>query len=58
MEDSDFSYEDMGASDTFIEDFISKKLGSEQKEGYDCYKIEMLKKRSWIRLFPFNSMGY
>jgi len=35
MEDSDFSYEDTGASDTFIEDFSSKKLGSEQKEGYE-----------------------
>jgi hypothetical protein len=44
MEGSDFSYEDTGASDAFIEDFSSKNLGSEKKEGYDCYKIEMLKK--------------
>ena len=44
MEGSDFSYEDTGASDAFIEDFNSKKLGSESKEGHDCYKIEMLKK--------------
>ena len=44
MEGSDFSYEDTGASDAFIEDFNSKKLGSEIKEGHDCYKIEMLKK--------------
>jgi len=44
MEGSDFFYEDTGASDAFIEDFNSKKLGSEKKEGYDCYKIEMLKK--------------
>jgi len=44
MEGSDFSYEDTGASDAFIKDFISKKLGSEIKEGHDCYKIEMLKK--------------
>jgi len=44
MEGSDFSYEDTGASDAFIEDFSSKKLGSEKKEGYDCYKVEMLKK--------------
>jgi len=44
MEGSDFSYEDTGASDSFIEDFSSKKLGTEKKEGYDCYKIEMLKK--------------
>jgi len=46
MEGSDFSYEDTGASDAFIEDFSSKKLGSEIKEGHDCYKIEMLKKES------------
>jgi len=44
MEGSDFSYEDTGASDAFIEDFSSKNLGSEKKEGYDCYKVEMLKK--------------
>jgi len=44
MEGSDFSYEDTGASDAFIEDFSIKKLGSEIKEGYDCYKIEMLKR--------------
>ncbi|HER24949.1 MAG TPA: outer membrane lipoprotein-sorting protein [Candidatus Atribacteria bacterium] len=44
MEGSDFSYEDTGASDAFIENFSSKKLGSEIKEGRDCYKIEMLKK--------------
>jgi len=37
MEGSDFSYEDTGASDAFIEDFSSKKFGSEKKEGYDCY---------------------
>ena len=39
MEGSDFSYEDTGASDSFIEDFTSKILGTEMKEGYDCYKI-------------------
>ena len=44
MEGSDFSYEDTGASDSFIEDFTSKILGTEMKEGYDCYKIEMQKK--------------
>jgi outer membrane lipoprotein-sorting protein len=45
MEGSDFSYEDTGASDAFIEDFSRKNLGSEKKEGYNCYKIEMLKKK-------------
>ena len=46
MEGSDFSYEDTGASDSFIEDFTSKILGTEMKEGYDCYKIEMQKKEN------------
>jgi len=46
MEGSDFSYEDMGSSNTFIKDFNSKKLGSEKKEGYDCYKIELTRKKS------------
>ncbi|MBC8230198.1 outer membrane lipoprotein-sorting protein [bacterium] len=45
MEGSDFSYEDMGTGDTFIKDFDSKKLGSEKKEGHDCYKIEMTRKK-------------
>ncbi len=45
MEGSDFSYEDMGTGDTFIKDFDSKKLGSEKKEGYDCYKIETTRKK-------------
>ena len=44
MEGSDFSYEDTGASDAFILDFTSIKLDSEKKEGYDCYKIEMIRK--------------
>jgi len=44
MEGSDFSYEDMGSGNAFIEDFIAKKLGDEKKEGFDCYKIEMTRK--------------
>ncbi|MFQ6039297.1 MAG: outer membrane lipoprotein-sorting protein [Candidatus Poribacteria bacterium] len=45
MEGSDFSYEDMGSGDIFIKDFNSKKLGLEKKEGRDCYKIEMTRKK-------------
>jgi len=45
MEGSDFSYEDMGAGDAFIKDFNSKKIGSEKKEGHNCYKIEMAGKK-------------
>ena len=41
MQGSDFSYEDMGSGDAFIEDFISKRLEDEQKEEQDCYKLEL-----------------
>jgi len=45
FEGSDFSYEDMGTGDSFVKDFNSKMQGSEKKEGYDSYKIEMLRKK-------------
>lgn len=41
MQGSDFSYEDMGSGDAFINDFTSKRLEDEQKEGQDCYKVEL-----------------
>ena len=44
MQGSDFSYEDMGSGDAFIEDFISKRLEDEQKEEQDCYKLELTRK--------------
>lgn len=44
MQGSDFSYEDMGSGDTFIDDFISKRLEDEEKEGQDCYTLELLRK--------------
>ncbi len=44
MQGSDFSYEDMGSGDAFIEDFTSKKLDDEQKEKQDCYKLELTRK--------------
>jgi outer membrane lipoprotein-sorting protein len=44
MQGSDFSYEDMGSGDSFITDFISKRLDDEQKEGQDCYKLELTRK--------------
>ena len=39
MQGSDFSYEDMGSGDTFIEDFTAKRLEDETMEGYDCFKV-------------------
>jgi len=44
MEGSDFSYEDMGSGDAFIEDFSAKRLEDEKMEGYDCYKLELTRK--------------
>jgi outer membrane lipoprotein-sorting protein len=44
MQGSDFSYEDMGSGDAFIEDYVSKRLEDEEAEGYDCYKLELTRK--------------
>jgi outer membrane lipoprotein-sorting protein len=44
MQGSDFSYEDMGSGDAFIEDYVSKRLEDEESEGYDCYKLELARK--------------
>ncbi|MCD4770053.1 MAG: outer membrane lipoprotein-sorting protein [Bacteroidales bacterium] len=44
MEGSDFSYEDMGSGDSFIVDYIPKKLKDEKMEGESCYKIELIRK--------------
>jgi outer membrane lipoprotein-sorting protein len=51
MQGSDFSYEDMGSGDAFIEDFISERLDDEKMEGYDCYKLELTRK-------PDSDMSY
>jgi len=44
MQGSDFSYEDMGSGDTFLTDFVAKRLGDEKKEGKDCYQVELTRK--------------
>ena len=44
MQGSDFSYEDMGSGDAFINDFIPKRLEDEKMEDYDCYKLELTRK--------------
>ena len=41
MQGSDFSYEDMGSGDSFINDFSPKRLEDEKMEGKDCYKLEL-----------------
>ncbi len=45
MQGSDFSYEDMGSGDAFIKDYVSKRLEDEENEGYDCFKLELTRKR-------------
>jgi outer membrane lipoprotein-sorting protein len=51
LEGSDFSYEDLGASDAFIKEYDSERLADEKKQGYDCYKLELIRK-------PKSSAGY
>ena len=51
MEGSDFSYEDMGSGDTWIDEFESFRLEDQEVEDIDCYKIELLKK-------PESQSGY
>ncbi|KPL16012.1 hypothetical protein AMJ74_00155 [candidate division WOR_3 bacterium SM1_77] len=51
VEGSDFSYEDMGGSNTFIEEYTSVRLEDEKKEGYNCYKLELNRK-------PESDAGY
>jgi len=44
MQGSDFSYEDMGSGDAFIEDFTTTRLEDEKAEGSDCYKLALVRK--------------
>lgn len=44
MQGSDFSYEDLGGGDVFIEDFEAQRFKDEKKEGYDCYTVELDRK--------------
>jgi len=44
MQGSDFSYEDMGSGETFINDFEAERLEDEQKQGFDCYKVKLTRK--------------
>ena len=44
VQGSDFSYEDLGSSDEFIDDYNSNLIGEEEKDGKLCYKLELAKK--------------
>ena len=43
MQGSDFSYEDMGSGDAFVKEFSATLLGQEKMEGYDCYKLQLVR---------------
>lgn len=51
LEGSDFSYEDLGASDEFIEEYSAVLLNDERKEKKLCFKMELIRK-------PRGSAGY
>ncbi len=51
LEGSDFSYEDMGASNTFIEEYESVRRQDEKKEERLCYTLELTRK-------PDSDAGY
>lgn len=57
MEGSYFSYEDMGAGNSFIEDFTTTRLDDEKVEGQSCYQVEMMRKAdadiSYSRIIMF-----
>ena len=44
MQGSDFSYEDMGGGDAFINDFSAKRLEDEKMEGHECFKLILTRK--------------
>lgn len=51
LEGSDFSYEDMGASDEFIEEYDAVRQKDEKKQDRQCYKLELTRK-------PESDVGY
>jgi len=46
VQGSDFSYEDMGSSNEFIDDYNSVLIGEEEKEEKLCYKLELTRKEN------------
>ena len=63
FEGSDFSNEDLGSGDSFTKDFAARLIGEENKENFDCYKIELTRKQDadisysklvmWVRKSDF-----
>ncbi len=44
MQGSDFSYEDLGSGDAFIEKFTARRLEDEKKEGFQCFCLELTRR--------------
>jgi len=45
MQGSDFTYEDMGSGDTFINNFTAKRSDEKKFEDKDCFVLELTKKK-------------
>jgi outer membrane lipoprotein-sorting protein len=45
LEGSDFSYEDLGGSDAFVDDYEAVLVGEEKKQRKVCYKMELTRKK-------------
>jgi hypothetical protein len=41
MEGSDFAYEDMGSGDSFLTDFVHRRLEDRQVNEDDCFQVEL-----------------
>ena len=44
MQGSDFSYEDMGSGDAFVEEYSAERLEDESMEDRDCFKLGLKRK--------------
>ena len=63
MEGSDFTYEDMGSGDTFVDEFDPVFLGRDKQCDTECYHLELVRRESsrssyhhlqiWARLSDF-----
>ncbi len=45
MDGSDFTYEDMGSGDAFINNFTAKRLKDDKMQDFDCYRVELTRKQ-------------
>ncbi|MFH1853593.1 MAG: outer membrane lipoprotein-sorting protein [Candidatus Neomarinimicrobiota bacterium] len=44
MQGSDFSYEDMGGGDAFIDEYLARRLEDEKIDAQNCYTVELTRK--------------